>query len=296
VGIDVKEKSGRNLTILPRFPAASGSLISNGAALARSTEPTMTEYHYRLVNVFTAGTDRLAANPLCVFEDARGLDDAMLQALARQFNLSETTFIYPGATATARVRIFTPTFEMPFAGHPTLGTAHVVRAINNGGDAATLEMKAGVIPLTAEGNTWTLQAGVPRWRDVSARHEQLAQMLGVKAEDVGDTPLWVDTGTEQLIVPLRSAAAVERCRPVAQLLAAYGRASEERHMAYAWATAGEDEIHARFFLKGTGINEDPRPAPPAPIWAVGSSRPACPCPWRPAYAKATPLAGRPRSG
>ena len=71
----------------------------------------------------------LAGNPLCVFEDARGLDDATMQALALQFNLSETTFVLPSTAATARVRIFTPTFEMPFAGHPTLGTAHVVRAL-----------------------------------------------------------------------------------------------------------------------------------------------------------------------
>jgi trans-2,3-dihydro-3-hydroxyanthranilate isomerase len=218
----------------------------------------MTEYRYRLVNVFTLSADRLSGNPLCVFEDARGLDGAMLQALARQFNLSETTFIYPSATATAHVRIFTPAFEMPFAGHPTLGTAHVVRAIKNRGDALTLEMKAGVIPVTAAGDTWTLQAGVPRWQAVSARREALAEMLDVETDDVGDAPLWVDTGAEQLIIPLRSAAAVERCRPVAELLAVHGRASEERHMAYAWAPADENEIRARFFfLKGTSITEDP---------------------------------------
>lgn len=218
----------------------------------------MTEYHYRLVNVFTLSADRLSGNPLCVFQDAQGLDDATLQALARQFNLSETTFIYPSAKATARVRIFTPTFEMPFAGHPTLGTAHVVRAIKNGGDAVTLEMKAGVIPVTAAGDTWTLEARAPRWRAVSARREELAEMLGIETEDVGDAPLWVDTGAEQLIIPLRSAAAVERCRPVAHLLAVHGRVSEERHMAYAFAPAEENRIRARFFfLKGTSITEDP---------------------------------------
>src|SRR5689334_7347265 len=78
---------------------------------------------FRIVNVFTVGGDRLSGNPLCVFEDARGLTDDQMQALARQLNLSETTFILPSQTATAHVRIFTPAFEMPFAGHPTLGTA-----------------------------------------------------------------------------------------------------------------------------------------------------------------------------
>src|SRR3954468_9845630 len=100
----------------------------------------MTSYAYRIVNVFTRNGGALTGNPLCVFEDGRGLDDATLQALALQFNLSETTFILPSSKATARVRIFTPSYEMPFAGHPTLGTAHVVRALK-GGDRLTLEMK-----------------------------------------------------------------------------------------------------------------------------------------------------------
>src|SRR6185437_16570196 len=95
-----------------------------------------TMYAFRLVNVFAEDT-ALSGNPLAVFEDARGLDDATMQALALQFNLSETTFVLPSDVATRRVRIFTPAFEMPFAGHPTLGTAHVVRAIANAGDRVT---------------------------------------------------------------------------------------------------------------------------------------------------------------
>ena len=123
---------------------------------------TMRQYDFRLVNVFAESP--LAGNPLCVFEDARELDDTTMQALALQFNLSETTFLLPSASATARVRIFTPTFEMPFAGHPTLGTAHVVRDLLSAGDALTLEMKAGVIPVTAAGDVWTLQANAPKHR------------------------------------------------------------------------------------------------------------------------------------
>ena len=108
----------------------------------------MSTYAFRIVNVFAESP--LAGNPLCVFEDARGLDGATMQALALQFNLSETTFVLPSTRATAHVRIFTPTFEMPFAGHPTLGTAYVVRGAAAAGDAVTLEMKAGVIPVTTD--------------------------------------------------------------------------------------------------------------------------------------------------
>src|SRR5258706_9372328 len=107
----------------------------------------MPDYRYRLVNVFTVNGAKLSGNPLCVFEDARGMDDATMQALALQFNLSETTFLLPSTVAAARVRIFTPVFEMPFAGHPTLGSAHVVRTLQATNDALTLETKAGVIPL-----------------------------------------------------------------------------------------------------------------------------------------------------
>src|SRR5215471_8780016 len=99
----------------------------------------MREFTYRIVNVFAESP--LAGNPLCVFEDARGLDDQTMQALALQFNLSETTFVLPSRCATVHVRIFTPTFEMPFAGHPTLGSAHVVRDVMHAGDAVTLELR-----------------------------------------------------------------------------------------------------------------------------------------------------------
>src|SRR3546814_11895256 len=78
----------------------------------------MHTYAFRLLNVFADTT--FGGNPLCVFEDARGLDDQAMLDLARQFNLSETTFILPAAPAHARVRIFTPASELRFAGHPTL--------------------------------------------------------------------------------------------------------------------------------------------------------------------------------
>ena len=94
-----------------------------------------------------------------VVEDAAALSDGQMQALARQFNLSETTFLVaPEDGADAGVRIFTASHEMPFAGHPTLGTAHVARSLGLGGDRLGLSMPAGVIPVAADGDTWTLTA------------------------------------------------------------------------------------------------------------------------------------------
>lgn len=220
---------------------------------------SLTSFAFRIVNVFAEA--RLAGNPLAVFDDARGLDDATMQALALQFNVSETTFILPSTRASASVRIFTPTFEMPFAGHPTLGTAHVVRALH-GGDALTLEVQAGVIPVRARGDVWTLQANAPRTRPVAASREELAAMLGLDAVDIGAAPLWVDTGSEQLLIPLTSADAVRRSQPKADMLARHGgfalSGGGSRAMAYVWAEVAPDGVLARFFfLKHGAVVEDP---------------------------------------
>jgi trans-2,3-dihydro-3-hydroxyanthranilate isomerase len=215
----------------------------------------MKEYAFRIVNVFTR-EGRLTGNPLAVIEDARGLDDATQQALARQFNLSETTFIFPSEKANARVRIYTPAYEMPFAGHPTLGTAHVVRSLKDSGDSLTLEMKAGVIPVTAAGDRWTLQANAPRSRPATESAADLAQVLGIEASDVASPVLWVSTGREQLIVPVKSAEAVRRVsprgEPFARLRSEHGAAQ-----VLAFADSG-GAVESRFFFpSGAAILEDP---------------------------------------
>lgn len=217
----------------------------------------MTTLDYRIVNVFTCDGARLSGNPLCVFESGEALDTATMQALARQFNLSETTFILSSRVADARVRIFTPDYEMPFAGHPTLGTAHVCRALGLGGDELRLEMQAGIIPVRASGERWTLQANAPRWREFEQPRSALAAILGLRDEDIGARPLWVDTGREQLIVPLASEAAVRRASPDA---AAFSRlaGAAGRSMAYVFAPTAPGRALARFFFtSGNAIIEDP---------------------------------------
>src|SRR5450759_532287 len=152
--------------------------------------------HYRLLNVFTDGDNPFSGNPLCVFEDATGLSYDDMQGLARQLNLSETTFITPGAAeVSANVRIFTPNYEMPFAGHPTLGTAFVVRDLSSAGDAVLLRMPAGDIPVHVADNVWTLQAKAPMSFPVDVPHSDLTAMIGLTADRVAAEPLWVDTGT-----------------------------------------------------------------------------------------------------
>ena len=216
----------------------------------------MPAYAYRIVNVFTQARAPLSGNPLCVFERAQTLDALRMQALALQFNLSETTFILPSERASARVRIFTPAYELPFAGHPTLGTAHVCRALGLGGDRLTLEMAAGVIPVRAAGDRWTLQSNAPNWREVAEPRLTLAAMLGLEEGDIGDRPLWVDAGTEQLIVPLQSEAAVRRVRVRTDLLEQLKNV-DGRAMVYVFAEAGAGLLARFFFPKGTAVLEDP---------------------------------------
>lgn len=217
----------------------------------------MRALNFRILNVFTFDGGRLSGNPLCVFEDGAGLDTSTMQALARQFNLSETTFIQPSSSASAHVRIFTPSYEMPFAGHPTLGTAFVCRALGLGGDQLRLEMKAGIIPVQADGDRWTLQANRPTWRACEASRETLAAMLGLDVSDIGEQPLWIKAGKEQLVIPLTSEAAVRRARPQPEGFADV-TSQDGQGMAYIFAPPASGRTLARFFFPdGAAILEDP---------------------------------------
>ena len=214
-------------------------------------------FAYRLVNVFTQDGGRLTGNPLAVFEDGTDLDPATMQALALQFNLSETTFILPSDRADAAVRIHTPDYEMPFAGHPTLGTAHVVRSLKSLANEVTLSLQVGVIPVAADGDRWELRANAATWRKPLADRGQVARALGVSEPDVAEGALWVNSGSEQLIVPLASADAVRRANVAAEALREATR-DGPRAQAYVFADTGNDTLLSRFFFtKGGSVAEDP---------------------------------------
>jgi PhzF family phenazine biosynthesis protein len=147
---------------------------------------------------------------------------------------------------------------MPFAGHPTLGTAFVCHSLGHGGSSELkLEMLAGIIPVKSSGRRWTLQANKPTWRAPDASRAQIAQMLGLDERDVGEQPLWVKAGKEQLIIPLTSEAAVRRVRPNAELCSQVK--SEDGHsMAYVFAETAPGKLLSRFFFPlGSALLEDP---------------------------------------
>jgi PhzF family phenazine biosynthesis protein len=219
------------------------------------------DLRFRLLNVFALEGDPFSGNPLAVVTDAAGLDAGAMQRLARQFNLSESTFVTDvgGGPEDASVRIFTPDYEMPFAGHPTLGTAAVVAGLHGGADAVALSMPAGRIPVVRDGAEWTLTANEPVVRPCPATPEELATVLGlpVDALTVGGSA-WVDAGVEQLIVEVRDVEALRACVPDTRALVAHATPPGGNPHLYAWTRTGEDEIEARlFFIQRGAVAEDP---------------------------------------
>src|SRR5262245_29551594 len=167
---------------------------------------------YVVIDVFT---DRpLVGNQLAVFTDGREVDDETMQALAREMNLSETVFVLPPeAGGHARIRIFTPASELPFAGHPTLGTAFVL-AQPLQRDEIRLELAAGIVPVRLEREGPRIDFGwmtVPpiSWRPYERAAELLA-VLGVESELPVD---WYDLGPSHVYVALRSPDEVAALRP-----------------------------------------------------------------------------------
>src|SRR5579862_3879869 len=195
---------------LPNYTAAS-----HNSALADRRFP------YVQIDVFTS--QRLAGNQLVVFTDARGLTDDDMLALARETTLQETTFVFPRDAAIQRrdgikVRIFSPTGELPFAGHPTLGTANVIR-IQDPTHPSTviLDLKAGKIPVAfrddATGSFGEMTQLDPVFGKTHDR-AQVAPLIGLHPDDLDpDLPIQtVSTGLPFAIVPIRTLKALQSLR------------------------------------------------------------------------------------
>src|SRR6266853_2967971 len=229
------------------------------------------------VDVFTSVP--LEGNQLAVFADGSSLTDTEMQALAKEMNLAETTFILPRDAATerergVRVRIFTTTEELPFAGHPTLGTAMVLRG-NNGGEEVALDLNVGRIPVrfsTRDG----LPFGVMTQRDpvFGQKHsrEDVARAAGLALDDIADDlPIQtVSTGFPFAIVPLKSLAILRKLSPTWANMEAYLKKTDATFFYFVSrvAQAPEAKLQARMiFYNG----EDPATGSAAgtcAAWAV----------------------------
>jgi trans-2,3-dihydro-3-hydroxyanthranilate isomerase len=224
------------------------------------------EYAFVHVDVFT---DRIfGGNPLAVFLDGRGLADGQMQAIAREMNLSETTFVLPPARpdCAARVRIFTPAREVPFAGHPTIGTTWVLATQRRLGGAtrAALEEGIGPVPVEVEGDpaypsfVWMSHRDASFGPEVTGR-AAVAAALGLDEGDLRPrAPICTgSTGSLFLYVALRDRAAVDRAvLDVAAMRCAFGDAPLPG--VFVFAAERPDGAYSRMFAPHTsGVPEDP---------------------------------------
>ncbi|HTT43739.1 MAG TPA: PhzF family phenazine biosynthesis protein [Steroidobacteraceae bacterium] len=230
----------------------------------------MTAVRFLVADVFTATPG--CGNPLAVVPDARGLSTRQMQALAREFGFSETTFVLPPASvaSSARVRIFTPRTEVPFAGHPNIGTA-VVLAQERGarrrmfGDSFRFEQRAGLVPvrlLRGGGGSGAAELTAPEGLTLGAplRVAAAAACLGLPAAQVRSrthAPRVASVGLPFLIVEVASRAALARARgDLAAHAATLPRLGVDA--VFAWCRgARAGELHARTFSPLDGIAEDP---------------------------------------
>ncbi|HEX4216669.1 MAG TPA: PhzF family phenazine biosynthesis protein [Candidatus Dormibacteraeota bacterium] len=214
---------------------------------------------FAIVDVFT---DRpLAGNQLAVVLEAEDLDDASMQAIALEFGFSETTFLQPATVpgCDLRVRIFTPSRELPMAGHPVVGTASLLRERGMASGDLVLELGVGptAVAFDAEGRAWMTQPEA-RFGDPVPAGAPLAGALGLAVEDLdGTLPTQaVSCGNEFLLVPLRSEAALARARPDPGRWQPVAAASEHA-AAYLFTLPETGRARARMFiLSDPGLAED----------------------------------------
>jgi len=212
---------------------------------------------FRLVDVFTPRP--FAGNQLCVVPEAAGLDAGFMQAIAREIGFSETTFVTEAAVDRYAMRIFTPGKEMPFAGHPTLGTAFVLVTEGRVSSPATQVVAAGEFPVSVDpaGATASMQQRLAVMDEPFEDRDLLARAAGLGLEDLHpDLPATpVDTGLRHLIVPLHDRKALRRAVSAGPLVGEVCRASGGDSM-YLFALDG-DGVTARMFDWELGVGEDP---------------------------------------
>ncbi len=225
----------------------------------------------RFVTLDVFSDRRFAGNPLAVVLQSDGLDPEAMQAIAREFNLSETVFVLPPEHAAhrARVRIFTPKSELAFAGHPTVGTAVLLACLDGGGHARDMVLEANIGPVPCHvtpagdhGQAFFNLPALPADAGTPPPGESLAAALGLSVDDIGFgnfVPSCWSAGIAFTFAPLRTLDAVRRATPdLAQFAAALRGPAHRAVFAFTNETAGAGrDFHARMFAPSFGIVEDP---------------------------------------
>ncbi|HZS46447.1 MAG TPA: PhzF family phenazine biosynthesis protein [Blastocatellia bacterium] len=231
----------------------------------------MKKYHFVIADVFT--DEAFGGNQLGVFVDARGLSDNQMQKLANEMNYAETTFLFPSSRPDCdfKVRIFTPAEELPFAGHPLVGTGYVLGARNMVGlqgkvKRVNLDVKVGVVPvdldikndqITRTTMTQPKPELIGRYDDKAA----LASALGISAEKIGPNGLPVEvisTGLPSMMVPVDSLETVQSIKANPDLLTSVSqKAGAKTVLVFTNQTVQpRANVHCRVFAPAAGVSED----------------------------------------
>jgi trans-2,3-dihydro-3-hydroxyanthranilate isomerase len=226
-------------------------------------------YRYFICDVFT--DTRFGGNQLAVLPEAQGLSDRRMQQIAREFNFSESTFVFPPEVGqTRKVRIFTPTTEVPFAGHPNVGTAFVLAAAGELGPlgpetTVTFEEKAGLVPITVqrrEGDRLWCELAAPQRISLgkTTSAESLARAVSLDPGDVvtrTHPPQVASVGLPFLMAELKDRAALERARANLDGLEAIAAEGLIPDIHLYVHSGDEFDIRARMFAPLDGVPEDP---------------------------------------
>ena len=214
---------------------------------------------YVVYDVFT--DTAFGGNPLAVVTGANDLPEAQLQRIAREFNFSETTFVFPPEDPenTARVRIFTPASELPFAGHPIVGTAIALADLGRTAGDMVLELGVGPIPVTLAAGKATFETRVPLAVAAGPGAVASAGLVGLGAEDIRTTthqPVNAGVGLPFLIAELRDMQALASAVPDTNAFRARIDEGAIRMGVFVYVREGSS-IRARMFAPHDGMPEDP---------------------------------------
>lgn len=229
----------------------------------------MKKLDYMLVDVFT---DKMfGGNPLAVFYNGESVPESAMPRIAKELNLSETTFVLPSDEADFRLRIFTPAVELPMAGHPTVGTAFVlahlrrIAPLTKGEKSITFMEGVGEIPVElryedGEPSLITMDQPLPIFHDEISKRAGIAEMLSLAESDLADFPIQVvSTGTPFTLVPLKNLSAVRRANLRIDLWQSLLKDTTAPDV-FIFASETEEaasSVHSRMFAPSFNIPEDP---------------------------------------
>lgn len=223
----------------------------------------MQQYPFHLVNVFAE--THFGGNPLAVFPHADGLNDEQMQSIAQQFNLSETVFIFAptdlhATKAVANLRIFTPNYEMPLAGHPTLGSGFILKSLNDLPSQFVVNTQAKAVEIFTSNSCIQIKIQGYQAKQINADKASLAALSGINTDDFVGHAYFINSGTQQILVELTNRQALANVQidmpKLRELNIDNPFKTTKEPSIYYWFDDGEI-IHSRmFFEQNNSLVED----------------------------------------